>query len=85
MLILVRCSYPGLLASRVFSQNHVVEAKLSDDGRGLLVRTRNADSFYLLLNQVVLAEGISVEAVAPADDDVNSLYQYLIGSGGGTV
>ncbi len=85
MQIMVRCSNPGLLASRLFSQNHVVEAKLSDDGRGLLARTRDADSFYLLLNQIVLAEGISMDAVAPADDDVNSLYQYLIGGGGGSV
>lgn len=85
MQILVRCSRPSLLASKLFTQNHVVEAKLNDDGKGLLVRTQNADSFYLLLNQIVLENEISVEAVAPADDDVNSLYQYLIGSGGGTV
>jgi ABC-2 type transport system ATP-binding protein len=85
MQILVRCSHPGLLASRLFTQNHVVEAKLSDDGRGLLVRTQDADSFYLLLNRIVLEEDLAVEAVAPADDDVNSLYQYLIGGGGGTV
>ncbi|HEY6254127.1 MAG TPA: ABC transporter ATP-binding protein [Candidatus Angelobacter sp.] len=85
MQILVRCSRPNLLASRLFSQDHVVEAKLSDDHKGLLVRTRDADSFYLLLNRIVLEEELSLEAVAPADDDVNSLYQYLIGGGGGTV
>jgi len=85
MQILVRCSRPNLLASRLFSQDHVVEAKLSDDQKGLLVRTRDADSFYLLLNRIVLEEELKLEAVAPADDDVNSLYQYLIGSGGGTV
>ena len=85
MQILIRCSQPNLMASRLFSQNHVVEAKLSEDGKGLLVRTQNADSFYLLLNKIVLEDQIALEAVAPADDDVNSLYQYLIGSGGGTV
>ena len=85
MQILVRCSRPGLLASRLFSQNHVVEAKLSDDGKGLLVRTQDAAGFYLLLNRIVLEDDIALEAVAPADDDVNSLYQYLIGGGGGTV
>jgi ABC-2 type transport system ATP-binding protein len=85
MQILVRCSRPSLLASRLFTQNHVVEAKLSHDGKGLLVRTQDAESFYLLLNRIILEEEISLEAVAPADDDVNSLYQYLIGSGGGTV
>jgi ABC-2 type transport system ATP-binding protein len=85
MQILVRCDAPNLLASRLFSQDHVVEAKLNADGKGILVRTRDADEFYLLLNKIVAEEEIALEAVAPADDDVNSVYQYLIGSGGGTV
>jgi ABC-2 type transport system ATP-binding protein len=85
MQILVRCDKPGLLAARLFEQDHVVEAKVHDDGKGLLVRTRDADSLYLLLNRIVLEAGLEVDAVAPADDDVNSVYQYLIGSEGGTV
>jgi len=85
MQILVRCSRPSLLASRLFSQDHVVEAKLNPDGRGLLVRTQDAGRFYLLMNQIMMEEDLALEAVAPADDDVNSLYQYLIGSSGGTV
>jgi ABC-2 type transport system ATP-binding protein len=85
MQILVRCSDPNLLASRVFAQDHVVEAKVSDDGKGVLVRTRDADSFYLLLNQLVVRDNILLEAVAPADDDVNSVYQYLIGSENKTI
>lgn len=85
MQILVRCTAPNLLASRLFSQDHVVEAKLNHDGRGVLVRTRDAEQFYLLLNKVIVEEQIDLQAVAPADDDVNSVYQYLIGGGGGTV
>ncbi|HEX7287272.1 MAG TPA: ABC transporter ATP-binding protein [Candidatus Angelobacter sp.] len=86
MQILVRCASPNLLASRLFSQDHVVEAKLNNDGKGVLIRTRDADQFYLLLNRIVVEEGIGLETVSPADDDVNSVYQYLIGgSGGGTV
>ena len=87
MQILVRCASPNLLASRLFSQDHVVEAKLNNDGKGVLVRTRDADQFYLLLNRIVVEEGIGLDTVAPADDDVNSVYQYLIGGagGGGTV
>lgn len=81
--VLVRCDRPGLLASRLFQQDHVVEAGILDDGKGLLVRTRDADRLYLLLNQVVLEEGLEVESVAPADDDVHSVYQYLIGTEGG--
>ena len=85
MQILVRCDKPGMLASRLFQQDHVVEAKISSDGKGLLLRTKDADGFYLLLNRIVLDSGLEVESVAPADDDVNSVYQYLIGGEGGTV
>jgi ABC-2 type transport system ATP-binding protein len=85
MQILVRCDHPNQLAARLFQQDHVVEAKISGDGKGLLLRTKDADGFYLLLNRVVLDSGLEVESVAPADDDVNSVYQYLIGGEGGTV
>jgi ABC-2 type transport system ATP-binding protein len=83
MQVLVRCDKPGLLASRLFEQDHVVEVKIHSDGRGLLVRSRDADSLYLLLNRVVLEAGLEVELVAPADADMHSVYQYLIGSEGG--
>ncbi len=82
MQILVRCDRPGLLASRLFAQDQVVEAKVATDGKGVLLRTRDADGFYLLLNRVILEAGLEVESVAPADDDVNSVYQYLIGAEG---
>jgi ABC-2 type transport system ATP-binding protein len=85
MQILVRCNDPGGLAARLFQQDHMVEAKISRDRRGLLLRTSDADSFYLLLNKVILESGLEVESVAPADDDVNSVYQYLIGGDGGSV
>ena len=83
MQILVRCSNAARLASAAFELNHVVEAKILNDGRGVLIRTRDAEQFYLLLNKIVSSGLIEVDAVAPADDDVNSIYQYLIGSIGG--
>lgn len=82
MQILVSCNRPNELAARLFEQDHVVEAKLAPDHKGLLLRTKDADSFYLLLNRVILETGLEVESVSPADDDVNSVYQYLIGGGG---
>jgi len=85
MQILVRCSNAARLASAAFELNHVVEAKILNDGCGVLIRTRDAEQFYLLLNKIVCSGLIEVDAVAPADDDVNSIYQYLIGSNGGPV
>ncbi len=78
MQVMIRCDRPGLLASRVFEQDHVVEARVHADGAGLMIRTRDADSFYRMLNHIAI-DGIVIESVAPADDNVNSLYEYLIG------
>jgi ABC-2 type transport system ATP-binding protein len=80
--VLIRCDRPSLLASRVFEQDHVVEARIGEDNRSLLVRTRDADRFHLALNEIVLETGLAVESVAPADADVHAVYQYLIGSNG---
>ncbi len=77
--VLVRCAEPSALASRVFAEDHVVEARIDADRRGLLVRTQNADRFYLLLNRLASAGELEIEAVLPADDDVQAVYQYLIG------
>lgn len=78
MEILIRCARPAELAARLFAAGHVVEAKLHADGGGLLVKTRHAHQFYLMLNRVAL-DGFAIETVQPVDDDVNAVYQYLIG------
>jgi ABC-2 type transport system ATP-binding protein len=80
--VLIRCQRPALLASRVFENDHVVEARIHEDGKSLLVRTRDADRFYLMLNQVILDNDLGVETVMPTDADVNAVYQYLIGGNG---
>ncbi|MBA3765641.1 MAG: ABC transporter ATP-binding protein [Acidobacteria bacterium] len=83
MQILIRCDRPTVLAARVFEHDVVVEARLHVDRQGLLVKTRDPDKFYLLLNRVVLDDHLNVESVAPVDDDLSAVYQYLIGSEGG--
>jgi ABC-2 type transport system ATP-binding protein len=80
MQIQLRCDQAHLLAAGLLSEEHIVEVKLHADGKGLLVRTRDASAFHRLLNRVVLEKGLELEALAPADDDVGAVYQYLIGS-----
>ena len=85
MQILVRCDRPQVLAARLFEHEHTIEARIHDDRRGLFVKTRRPDDFYLLLNRLVTENHLQVESVAPADDDLNAVYQYLISSDGGRV
>ena len=82
MQILIRCDQPSLLAARMFRSDEVVEARLHNDRHGLFVKTRNLDKFYLLLNQVVAQGEVEIESVAPVDDDLSAVYEYLIGSDG---
>ena len=84
MQILIRCDQPAKLAAYVFAQNHVVEARVHDDRRGLFVKTKDADRFYLLLNRAVAEGEVNIESVAPVDDDLSAVYQYLIGTTGGS-
>src|SRR5438309_6547791 len=83
MQILVRCAHPELLASRIFELDHCVEARLHADGAGVFLRTHNVDEFYILLNKIATDGLVQIEAISPADDDANAIYQYLIGSEGG--
>ena len=78
MQILVRCDRPSFVASRIFELDSAVEIKIHEDKGGLLVHTRDADKFYLLLNRLVLEHALELEAVAPADEDVQAVYTYLI-------
>jgi ABC-2 type transport system ATP-binding protein len=81
--ILVRCDRPQTLAARLFEHEYVVEARIHQDRQGLFVKTRRPDDFYLLLNKVITEQDLKVESVAPVDDDLNAVYQYLITSDGG--
>lgn len=78
--ILVRCDRPSFLASRLFAEDHTVEVTIHDDKRGLVARTRDADRLYKLLSRCVLEDGLQLERVGSADDDVQAVYRYLIES-----
>ena len=78
MQVTIRCKQPHGLASKVFEMDHVVEVLLHPDGKGVLVLTRAADLFYRQLNHIAMGD-FGIESIAPADDTVKSVYEYLIG------
>ncbi len=80
--VLIRCDKASMVASKLFEHEHTVEVALHEDRGGLLARTRDANRFYLLFNQLVMKHDIAVETVAVADADVRAVYQYLIGTEG---
>jgi ABC-2 type transport system ATP-binding protein len=77
--ILIRCNRPRELAVKMLEDEHTIEVSIHKDEHGVLLKTRDADRFYLALNELAM-NGIDIESVAPADDDVLSVYEYLIGN-----
>ena len=78
--VLIRCTQSNLVASHAFAMDHVVEAKIIEEG--LLIRTRDPNAFFKALNRIILDNEIEIETVMPADESVHAVYDYLIGNEG---
>lgn len=77
--ILIRCNRPREAAQSILQSQFTIEVSIHHDEGGLLVKTRNPDRLFLALNQLAV-DGFEIESVAPADDDVLSVYEYLVGN-----
>jgi ABC-2 type transport system ATP-binding protein len=75
---IVRCADASSVAARLFTEDHITEIKLNDDRLGMLVMTRDREQFARALGQIAV-DGHRIEAVVPADENVDALYEYLIG------
>ena len=59
-------------------EEHITEMKLHEDRLGMLVMTRDREEFARALGRIAL-DGHEIESVVPADENVDALYEYLIG------
>jgi ABC-2 type transport system ATP-binding protein len=75
---MLRCANPSRVASLLFQENHIAEVRISDDGLGLLVMTRNREGLAHALSRIALL-GNDIDGVIPFDENVDALYEYLIG------
>jgi ABC-2 type transport system ATP-binding protein len=77
---IVRCREGAAsgVAALLFGEDHITEIKLNDDRMGLLVMTRNREEFARALGRIAL-DGHRIDSVVPADENVDALYEYLIG------
>jgi hypothetical protein len=66
------------VAALLFGEEHITEIKLNEDRMGLLVMTRDREQFARALGRIAL-NGHRIESVVPADENVDALYEYLIG------
>jgi ABC-2 type transport system ATP-binding protein len=77
---IVRCRdrNASSVAAQLFREDHITEIKLHDDQLGMLVMTRDREQFARALGRIA-RNGHGIESVVPADENVDALYEYLIG------
>jgi ABC-2 type transport system ATP-binding protein len=77
---IIRCRNASHVAALLFGEDHVAEVKLHEDRMGLLVMTRDREEFSRAISRMA-RDGLGIDSVIPADENVDALYEYLIGEG----
>jgi ABC-2 type transport system ATP-binding protein len=77
---IIRCSNASKIAALLFNEDHVTEIRLNEDRLGLLVMTRDSEQLSRTIGRIAL-DGHKIDSVIPADENVDALYEYLIGEG----
>jgi ABC-2 type transport system ATP-binding protein len=75
---LIRCRDASGVASRLFSEDHITEIKAERRPLGLLVMTARPRAVRARARAIAL-DGHRIDGVVPADENVDALYEYLIG------
>jgi ABC-2 type transport system ATP-binding protein len=66
------------LAARLIELADVSGVRFADDPHGLVVETRRAESFFARLTELGDDPGLGIEEVLPLDDDLQSVFEYLV-------
>jgi ABC-2 type transport system ATP-binding protein len=77
---IIRCSDASKVAALLFSEDHITEIRLNEDRMGLLIMTRDSERLSRSIGRIAL-NGTRIDSVIPADENVDALYEYLIGEG----
>jgi ABC-2 type transport system ATP-binding protein len=78
-MISVRSSDPRALAARFVGDRAIQKMTFPPDGRTLVVETHKRDDFYGRLTDAVLEGGIEVEEISSPDDNLQAVFEYLVG------
>jgi ABC-2 type transport system ATP-binding protein len=78
---IVRCRNASRVAALLFNEDHITEVRLNEDRMGLLVMTRDREQFARAISRIAL-DGLVIDSIIPTDENVDALYEYLIGEGG---
>jgi ABC-2 type transport system ATP-binding protein len=71
---------PKALAARLLDLPGIESVSFSEERRQVDLETNEPEQFHAWLAKLVLEEGIVVQELTSADDNLESVFQYLVGS-----
>jgi ABC-2 type transport system ATP-binding protein len=74
----LRCVDPHHLAARLIELSDVNGVRFTADPRLLVVETERAESFFARLTALGLEDDLGIDEVLPLDDDLQSVFNYLV-------
>jgi ABC-2 type transport system ATP-binding protein len=78
-MISIKSCDPRALASIFIREVAISKMSFGPDGRTLIVETPRRDEFFGRLPAVVLDEGIAVDEITSPDDNLQAVFDYLVG------
>ncbi|HSF17716.1 MAG TPA: ABC transporter ATP-binding protein [Vicinamibacteria bacterium] len=77
--IAIRTPSPRALARRLLEAPAVLSIEFSEELGRLELETNDPESFYSFVSTLVLEENAVVDEIQSADDDLESVFRYLVG------
>ncbi len=78
-IVSIRCSDPRKLASLFIAHDFVLKVNFLAGNDSLLVETNNRDKFFGLLPSLFVEHNIEVFEITSPDDNLQAVFDYLIG------
>jgi ABC-2 type transport system ATP-binding protein len=78
-IIAIKCSDPRKLAQKFIRHDFVLKVNFDLKKGTLLVETNNRDKFFGLLPELFVENNINVEEITSPDDNLQAVFDYLIG------
>ena len=70
---------PRKLATRILEEPGLHSIAFSEEVLQVRLETREPERFYRLLNRLVLEENATIDEITSPDDNLEAVFQYLVG------
>jgi len=78
-IVSVRCDKPRDLAGRFLAEDYVLSVDFGAAPGTVVVETNNRDKFFGRLPGILVSNGINVEEINSPDDNLQAVFDYLVG------